>query len=208
MKKANFNVKKNCGEALDIRMIVRKAKEDDRINIALCIAEAFEKDFSILCKNTDTVAAAISSGIIIDRFYVAESNGEIVGTVAISDCNSRAVMTDSSSYKKHFGFVKGVIAKMVLKEEFEAKLDYPIITGYIEFVSVKKAHRRKGVATALIRESLKLSDYNDYVLDVTDVNTLAIACYSKLGFEEFKRTEEKHGKQKGFNAKIYMRLKR
>lgn len=191
-----------------IEMIVRKAKDTDRLSIALCIAEAFEKDFSVLCKNADTVAKAIGSGIIIDRFHVAELNDEIVGTVAISDCNGRAVMTDGSSYRKYLGFIKGVIAKIVLKKEFETELDYPITTGYIEFVSVKKAYRRKGIATTLIKESVKFGDYKDYVLDVTDINTSAIACYSNLGFEEFKRIKEKHGKQKSFNAKIYMRFKK
>ncbi len=128
--------------------------------------------------------------------------------MAISNCNGRAVITDRSSYKKYFGFFKGVIAKKVLKEEFESKLDYPITTGYIEFVSVKKEYKRKGIATTLIKESLKLSDFNDYVLDVTDINTSAINCYNNLGFKEFKRMKEKHGKQKGFNEKIYMRYKK
>lgn len=147
-------------------------------------------------------------GIIIDKFYVAELNEKIVGVLAISNCNGRAVLTDSASYKKYFGFIKGVIAKIVLKEEFESKLDYPITTGYIEFVSVKKEYRRKGIATTLIKESLKLSNYNDYVLDVTDINTSAINCYNNLGFKEFERIKEKHGKQKGFNEKIYMRYKK
>jgi len=36
----------------DIKMVhIRKAKETDRNNVALCIAEGFEKDFSILCKD-------------------------------------------------------------------------------------------------------------------------------------------------------------
>lgn len=191
-----------------MEIIVRKAKNDNRENIALCIAEAFEKDFSILCKDIITTAKAISSGIIIDKFYVAELNEKIVGVLAISNCNGRAVLTDSASYKKYFGFIKGVIAKIVLKEEFESKLDYPITTGYIEFVSVKKEYRRKGIATTLIKESLKLSNYNDYVLDVTDINTSAINCYNNLGFKEFERIKEKHGKQKGFNEKIYMRYKK
>ena len=30
---------------------IRKAKEPDRNKVALCIAEGFEKDFSILCKD-------------------------------------------------------------------------------------------------------------------------------------------------------------
>lgn len=191
-----------------MEIIVRKAKSVERNNIALCISEAFENDFSVLCKDIVTTAKAISSGIIIDKFYVAELNNEIVGVLAISNCNGRAVITDSSSYKKYFGFIKGIIAKIVLKEEFESKLDYPITTGYIEFVSVKKDYRRKGVATALIKESLKLSNYNDYVLDVTNVNISAINCYNNLGFEEYKRIKEKHSKQKGFNEKIYMKYKK
>lgn len=191
-----------------MEIIIRKAKDVDCTGIALCIAEAFEKDFSILCKDTITTAKAIRSGIIIDKFYVAELNNEIVGVLAISNCNGRAVITDSSSYKRYFGFIKGVIAKIVLKEEFESELDYPITTGYIEFVSVKKDYRRKGIATTLIKESLKLSNYNDYVLDVTDINTSAISCYNNLGFEEFKRIKEKHSKQKGFKEKIYMRYKK
>jgi len=191
-----------------VEIIVRKAKDDEREDIALCISEAFEKDFLILCKDNVTTAKAISSGIIIDKFYVAEFNGKIVGVLAISNCNGRAVLTDGSAYKKYFGFIKGIIAKMVLKKEFESRLDYPITTGYIEFVSVKKDYRRKGIATTLIKESLKLSNYNGYVLDVTDINTSAIKCYNNLGFEEFNRIKEKHGKQKGFNEKIYMRYKK
>lgn len=53
-----------------------------------------------------------------------------------------------------------------------------------------------------------LSSYEDYVLDVTDVNTAAIRYYSSLGFKEFKRVKEKHSKQKGFLTKIYMRYQK
>lgn len=120
-----------------------------------------KKGFSVLCKDIHTTAKAISKGIIIDKFYVAELNEKIVGVLAISNCNGLAVMTDSESYKKHFGLIKGIIAKIVLKKEFESKLDYPVTTGYIEFVSVKKEYRRKGIATTLIKESIKLSNYKD-----------------------------------------------
>ena len=48
-------------------------------------------------------------------------------------------------------------------------------------------------------------DNQDFVLDVTDINNNAIKCYTNIGFEEFKRISEKHGKQKGFNEKIFMR---
>ena len=187
---------------------IRQANENDRYDIALCITEGFKKDFYVLCKNTHTVANAISTGIQISKFYVAESENEVVGVMAISDCNGRAAATDIASYKENFGFIKGNIANLVLKQEFESPLDYPPTTGYIEFVAVRNTHQRKGIATSMLKESMTLSSYEDYVLDVTDVNTAAIRCYSALGFKEFKRVKEKHSKQKGFSAKIYMRYQK
>ena len=45
-------------------------------------------------------------------------------------------------------------------------------------------------------------------MDVTNVNTSAIQCYQKTGFQEFKRVKEKHGKQKGFDERIYMKYEK
>jgi ribosomal protein S18 acetylase RimI-like enzyme len=184
---------------------IRKAKEPDRNKVALCIAEGFEKDFSVLCKDTQKVADAIAAGLDLERFYVADVKGNIAGVLAISDCNGRAARAEKVSLKKYFGFFKGTIGTFVLKEEFEKQLEYPVTTGYIEFVAVRKKYRRQGLATAMLRESMLLTNYQDFVLDVTDVNDSAIQCYTSIGFEEFKRIPEKHGKQKGFNEKIFMR---
>ena len=109
------------------------------------------------------------------------------------------------SLKKHFGFLKGVISTFVLKEEFEKQLEYPVTTGYIEFVAVRKKYRKQGIATTMLLESMLLTNYQDFVLDVTDINNYAIRCYTSIGFEEFKRIPEKHSKQKGFNERIFMR---
>ena len=184
---------------------IRKAKETDRNHVALCIAEAFEKDFSILCKDNQKVADAMAAGLNMEKFYVADRKGTIAGVLAISDCNGRAAKAEKVSLKKYFGFAKGIIGTFVLKEEFEKQLEYPITTGYLEFVAVRKKYRKQGIATAMIQESMLLTKYQDFVLDVTDINTNAIKCYTRIGFEEFKRIPEKHGKQKGFNEKIFMR---
>lgn len=187
---------------------IRKAEETDRNSAALCIAEGFEKDFSVLCKDTQKVADAIAAGLNMEKFYVADIKGYIVGVLAISDCTGRAARVDKTSLKKHFGFLKGMIGAFVLKEEFEGQLEYPITTGYIEFVAVRKKYRKKGIATTMLRESMLLAHYQYFVLDVTDINSNAIKCYTNIGFEEFKRIPEKHGKQKGFNEKIFMRYYR
>lgn len=186
-------------------MLIRKAREADRNNIALCIAEGFEKDFSVLCKDNPKVAAAIAAGLNMENFYVADIKGNIAGVLAISDCNNRAARVESVSLKKKFGFFKGVIGAFVLKKEFEGRLGYPATTGYIEFVAVRKKYRQQGIATTLLQESMLLTNYREFVLDVIDINYNAIKCYTKIGFEEFKRVPEKHGKQKGFQAKIFMR---
>ncbi len=187
---------------------IRNAKEKDRNNVALCIAEGFEKDFSVLCKDNQKVANAIATGLNIKRFYVADINGDIAGVIAISDCNGRAARVNNKSLIKHLGFLKGTIGALVLKEEFEGQLDYPITTGYIEFVALRKKYRKQGIATTMLKESMLLTNYQDFVLDVTDINNNAIKCYTNIGFEEFKRIPEKHAKQKGFNEKIYMRYSR
>ena len=135
---------------------IRKAKETDRNNIALCIAEGFEKDFSIFCKDNQKVADAIAAGLNLERFYVADINGTIAGVLAVSDCNGRAARAEKVSLKKHFGFLKGVISTFVLKEEFEKQLEYPVTTGYIEFVAVRKKYRRQGIAATMLQESMLL----------------------------------------------------
>lgn len=184
---------------------ITKAVEADRNGIAQCIAEGFEKDFSVLCKDIEVVAKAIENGIHIDRFYVAKTDTTIVGVVAVSDCFERAVTTDITSYRKHFGFLKGSFAKLVLKEEFDKKLNYPETTGYIEFVAVKKNYQRQGIASKILKFVMENGRYKDYVLEVTSINTAAQKCYENLGFVEYERVKEKHGKHKGFDARIYMK---
>jgi len=187
---------------------IRKAEEADRDLVAFCIAEGFEKDFSILCKDTQKVADAIAAGLDMERFYVADIEGDIAGALAVSDRTGRAARVDRASLKRQFGFLKGTIGAFVLREEFEGQLDYPISTGYIEFVAVRKKYRKQGIATAMLQGSILLTHYQDFVLDVTDINSAAIQCYISFGFEEFKRVPEKHGKQKGFDEKIFMRYHR
>lgn len=151
------------------------------------------------------MADAIAAGLNMERFYVADIKGTIAGVLAISDCSGRAARAEKVSLKKPFGFFKGIIGTFVLKEEFEKQLAYPITTGYIEFVAVRKKYRKQGIATTMLQESMSLTNYQDFVLDVTDINNNAIKCYTNIGFEEFKRIPEKHGNQKGFNEKIFMR---
>ena len=53
-----------------MNITVRLAREDERSEIALCIAEGFERDFSFFRKDMNIVAKALESGIRSERFYV------------------------------------------------------------------------------------------------------------------------------------------
>ncbi len=183
----------------------RRAIELDRKKIAYCIAEAYENDFKELKKTTQTIANALESGIQVKRFYVAEEEGNgVVGILAISDSSGRSVLTDKKSYKKSFGFIKGSIVTIVLKDAFEKQLEYSSEVGYIEFVGVLKSYQRRGITTKLLDYAIEDSKYSKYDLEVTNINVGAYKCYEKYGFKEYRRISEKKPKRVGFEERIYM----
>ena len=172
---------------------VRLARESDRPDIARCIAEGFEKDFSLFSTDVNTVAEALAEGIHPERFYVASLTGSIIAVAGISVGPHRAVSTHYRSLRMHFGLLKGTLAKLVLRPEFECRLPYPDTTGFIEFVAVRKKFRRQGIATWLLKEAMKQAGFQTYVLDVIEKNTPALSCYEKLGFQTFKKKKKHNG---------------
>ena len=61
------------------------------------------------------------------------------------------------------------------------------------------------MASTMIQESMQMSGYREFLLDVVSSNTPAMECYRKLGFVECKRMEKKRSRQKSDVAKILMR---
>lgn len=139
---------------MDIQL--RKATESDRKVISEIIAHAFQCDFSPLCKDPSVVAEAIHSALIIDRFYVTLNDKEIVGVAALSDRSGRAFQNNHPTYTRYFGCVRGWFANAVFKDEFESALAISSNTGYIEFVAVKKGYQRRGIATRMLDQLLKI----------------------------------------------------
>jgi ribosomal protein S18 acetylase RimI-like enzyme len=77
--------------------------------------------------------------------------------------------------------------------------------GCIEFVATSPEYRGKGVTSEIITHILKTTPYTNYVLEVADTNLNAVNLYMKLGFQEFKRVEEKHSDKSGINYLVYMK---
>lgn len=188
---------------MDIRL--RKATESDRKEISEIIAHAFQFDFSPLCKDPHVVAEAIRSALQIDRFFVALAKDQMVGVVALSDRLGRAFKTNCTSYTAYFGLVRGWFAHAVFKDEFETPFDISSSTGYIEFVAVKKGYQRRGIATRMLDQLLKIGGYDPYILDVSDHNHAALHCYQKLGFKEYARKKVSFSFFRGYHSKILMR---
>ena len=185
-------------------LLIQTAKETDRMAIAKVIAYAFEKDFASLINDMDKVALALEPGVDVSRFFIAKLKNQIIGVIACSDCNGRAMSVNKRAFRKNFGLLRGILANFFMAPEFSGILPYPNSTGYIEFVAVTEDARNKGVATAMLKTLIEQTRYSDYMLDVTDINIAAQACYKRFGFVEVRREKVKYSKQKGFSEKIYM----
>jgi len=184
---------------------VRPAVEADRKAIAAVIVEAYRDEFCTLTRNMENIRAALTPAVEVDRFFVADRAGDIIGAIACTDHTGRAMRVDAADWRRRLGVVRGTVAARILASQWMSALDYPAATGYIEFVAVAERARRQGVATMLVEGAIAQTPYTDFELEVTDVNTPARDCYCKIGFVDGRRKKEKFVRFKGFRERIYMR---
>lgn len=185
---------------------MRDYPEDVSREVAAVFVDGYERELAFLSNNREKLIAAFQKMIRPDVFYVAALDGEIVGILACSHNQCRALAFDQAILRQSFGYVKGSIAYYLMKNEFLAPLPYYDDTGYIECVATKVKARGRGISTALMRYVLATGHYNRYVLEVTDANEVAQHIYRKFGFTEFNRKKERFAKLKGFEYRIYMEL--
>ncbi|KXT84467.1 hypothetical protein STRDD11_00967 [Streptococcus sp. DD11] len=170
---------------------IRKAAESDRKTIASTIVTAYDNDFSAFVKQfgREFVLDFMEQVLQIKYFYVAEQAGQIIGILAISDANGRATKLDRQQLAERFGRIKVFFLSLGFSD-FEKPGKIPATTGYIEYVAVAAAYRGQGLGRQMLKESMKLAGFKDYILDVKDSNEAAIRCYQKLGFREFARKKK------------------
>jgi 8-oxo-dGTP diphosphatase len=194
--------------ALQTGVAVRRAVEADRAGIAAVIAEAYRHEFSALSRDMDCVAAVLTPAVEVERFFVADRGGDVIGAVACSDRTGRAIRVLAADWRRQLGLLRGELATRILARQWISQLEYPEDTGYVEFVAVAEQARRQGVATRLVEGVIAQTHYTDFELEVTDVNVAALDCYRKIGFVDIERKKEKFGRFKGFRERIYMRYAR
>ncbi|HAM81728.1 GNAT family N-acetyltransferase [Ornithinibacillus bavariensis] len=189
-----------------------KANETDldvRKQMSEIFAEGFTQWLVFFSKDKNIIAKAFAHMFVLDQFYVAIADGEVAGVTACTDGKEKSVRLNRKELRKHLGFIKGSMAGIFLKKEFEAPYEnFPPNTGSIEFVGTAPKFRGQGVASQIIQHIIENTPFNDYVIEeVADTNTPAMRLYEKLGFEEYKRKPmpEKIAKKIGINN--YLSLK-
>jgi len=169
-------------------------------------AEGFySHGLNAISKDKDKLANALAHSFILDKFYIAVENDEVLGMAACT--NGKApIELDKKILIQKLGFIIGRIAFFALNK-FMINHTYPFeilnTTGVIEFVATAPEHRGKGVAKKLITHIMEVNQKSDYLLEVADNNDSAIRVYEKLGFIEFKRIVAPRGAN--FNYLVYMR---
>lgn len=166
-----------------------QAEFDVRQGISETFAEGFTQWLGFFSKNPKKIATAFAHMFVLDQFYVALSNRQVVGIAACTDGYTLSVKLNKKELRKHLGFFKGSMAGIFLKKEFETILDHPSPSvGSIEFIGTSSEFRGQGVASQLITYIIKQTTYQAYMIkEVADTNIPAMKLYHKLGFDEYSR---------------------
>lgn len=176
-----------------------------RRRISEIFVDGFGKNFVFFSKDSETLIKTFEHMFVLDVFYVAVLDGEIVGIGACTNGTVHSVEPEWRALSSHLGLIKGTFAYFVFKREFHKSL---MRTGKrlasVEFFATDSRYRGKGVASALIKHFLANPDYDEYVLEVADTNINAVLLYESLGFVEFTRLKQKHADVSGVNHLIYM----
>jgi ribosomal protein S18 acetylase RimI-like enzyme len=181
-----------------------------RNQMAQIFADGFSQWLGYFSKDKEVIANAFAHMFVLDQFYIAIVDNKVAGMVACTDCKELSVKLNKRELRKYLGFVKGSIAGIILKKEFESPFkNPPEDTGSIEYVGTASEFRGRGVASQIMQYIFDNTPYSEYIIEeVADTNIPAMNLYKKIGFEEYKRipVPEKNAKKIGINYLISLKL--
>lgn len=131
---------------------------DAREQMSRIFAEGFTQWLGFFSKDKQTIARAFAHMFALNRFYVAVTEDrKVAGMAACSDANVPSVKLNPKELRKHLGLVKGTLAGLFLKKEFEATLADPSpVKGSIDFVGTAPEFRGQGAAMVIIRHIIEI----------------------------------------------------
>lgn len=182
---------------------------DARLQISRVFADRFSQWLIFFSKDKNKISKAFAHMFVLDQFYVAIFDNKIVGMAACTNGKSLSVKLNKNELKKYLGYLKGSLAALFLRKEFERYIENSYIeTGSIEFVSTSIDFRGRGVATQIIKYIIENTPYTNYLIEeVADTNTAAMNLYNKFGFIEYKRitVSKRRAKKIGINNFIALK---
>jgi ribosomal protein S18 acetylase RimI-like enzyme len=180
-----------------------------REKISEIFVDGFYKDFKSISGDKNKLTKAFAHIFILDFFYVAIINNEIAGIMACTNMSTSCVKHNKKIFIKYFGIIKEIFLNYLFKFYFQKIPKYPIETNEktasIEFVATLEKYRGKGVASTVIKYLHSFFEYDEYVLEVADINLTAMKLYEKMGYKEIYRKKEKYAKYSGINYLVYMK---
>jgi ribosomal protein S18 acetylase RimI-like enzyme len=182
---------------------------DVRTQMGTIFADGFMGWLGYFSKDRNKIAEAFAHTFVLDQFYVAVLDDKIAGMAACTDCIILSLKLNIKELRKHLGFLKGSIAGVVLKKEFESPYNPPPLeTGSIEFVGTATEFRKKGVASLILSYIINNTNYREYLIEeVADTNIPAMKLYDKLGFHEYKRIPVPHKRAEKIGINNFISLK-
>ena len=181
---------------------------DPRPQMGRIFVEGFYHWLKHFCKDKDKLVRAAMHIFKLEHFVVALDGDKIAAMAACTPGKPPPIRLDKKILRQTFGFATGSFAYKMLQKHLVNHV-YPFElsegTGSIEFVAAAPEFRRQGVTYKLLEHVMLTEPYSEYVLEVADNNTAAIALYEKLGFREFKRVAGPSNSGIDF---VYMRTER
>ncbi|MEK7015045.1 GNAT family N-acetyltransferase [Bacillus sp. FSL R9-9410] len=190
---------------IDIKL-ASELGEDIREKVSELFVDGFGKNFAFFSKDEQKLAKAFAHIFVLDVFYIAMIEGDIVGMTACTDGKTLSVRLNKHELRKYLGLYKGTLAYIFLKSEFEkSAMETGEKKASVEFVVTASKYRGNGVATTLMNYIINLPQYDEFILEVADTNESAVQLYGKLGYKEFTRVKQKFSKISGVNYLVYMK---
>jgi ribosomal protein S18 acetylase RimI-like enzyme len=154
----------------------------------LYVAEFYDSALKYLSKSKEKLIHVFTPMMNLDCIYAALIDGEVAGMAACQPYGYFFLQINNKLFFKHLGLLGGLAAYLAHKDynkKYEKYIDEK--TAIIEAVATGSKHKRKGVASSLIKHLYTLPEFNHYFLVVDGDNTGAMGLYTKLGFKEIYR---------------------
>jgi len=181
---------------------------DPRLEMSRIFVEGFYQWLHFFSKDKDKLTRAFAHMFLLEHFFVITNDKEIAAMAACVRVGQNCVNLNQKEFVTNLGAIKGRIAYAMSKKESQDK-HYPLettdSTAAIEIVAAAPAYKGQGLVKELLSWVMENTPYTEYILDVADTNIPAVHLYQRLGFEEVLRIPDKHPKQSGINAMLYMR---